>query len=54
MSRILVHSGMARGVTESDREGKPIEYALPNRLVSLALKKRPRHQVLRRHVRSVV
>jgi len=30
-------SGKARGVTESDLEGKPIEFAMPNRLVSLAL-----------------
>lgn len=30
-------SGKARGVTESDLEGKPIELAMPNRLVSLAL-----------------
>jgi predicted peroxiredoxin len=30
-------SGKARGVTESDLEGKPFEFAMPNRLVSLAL-----------------
>jgi predicted peroxiredoxin len=36
----LYASGMsskARGVTESDLEGKPIEFAMPNRLVQLAL-----------------
>lgn len=36
----LYASGMsskARGVTEPDLEGKPIEFAMPNRLVSLAL-----------------
>ncbi len=30
-------SGKARGVTESDLEGKPIEFAMPNRLIQLAL-----------------
>lgn len=36
----LYASGMsskARGVGESDLEGKPVELAMPNRLVSLAL-----------------
>ena len=36
----LYASGMsskARGVGESDLEGKPIEFAMPNRLVQLAL-----------------
>lgn len=30
-------SGKARGVTDADLEGKPVEFAMPNRLVSLAL-----------------
>jgi len=30
-------SGKARGVTESDLEGKPVEFAMPNRLIQLAL-----------------
>jgi predicted peroxiredoxin len=30
-------SGKARGVTESDLEGKPIEFAMPNKLVQLAI-----------------
>ena len=36
----LYASGMsskARGVAESDLDGKPVEFAMPNRLVSLAL-----------------
>ncbi|MDH4102408.1 MAG: DsrE family protein [Thermoleophilia bacterium] len=36
----LYASGMsskARGVAESDLEGKPVEFAMPNRLVALAL-----------------
>ncbi|MGH3137613.1 MAG: DsrE family protein [Gaiellaceae bacterium] len=35
----LYASGMsskARGVTESDLDGKPVEFAMPNRLVQLA------------------
>jgi predicted peroxiredoxin len=37
---LLYASGMsskARGVTEQDLEGKPVELAMPNRLVDLAL-----------------
>ena len=30
-------SSKARGVAESDLEGKPVEFAMPNRLVQLAL-----------------
>jgi uncharacterized protein len=30
-------SSKARGVGESDLEGKPVEFAMPNRLVQLAL-----------------
>lgn len=30
-------SAKARGVTESDLEGKPVELAMPNRLVQLAV-----------------
>jgi uncharacterized protein len=30
-------SGKARGVTEGDLDGKPAEFAMPNRLVQLAL-----------------
>ncbi len=30
-------SSKARGVGEADFEGKPVEFAMPNRLVSLAL-----------------
>jgi predicted peroxiredoxin len=30
-------SGKARGVAETDLEGKPVELAMPNRLVELAL-----------------
>jgi hypothetical protein len=30
-------SSKARGVEEADLEGKPVEFAMPNRLVQLAL-----------------